>query len=61
MKYVWKITVRNAVDKSERRHGYAFASSMGEALELAGHPDAVAIPQIEKVWPGAAGTNFFWH
>ncbi|WP_220798005.1 hypothetical protein [Roseobacter sp. OBYS 0001] len=53
--------MRNAVDKSERRHGYAFAGSMGEALELAGHPDAVAIPQIEKVWPGAAGTNFFWH
>jgi hypothetical protein len=35
MKYVWKIIVRNAPDDSEGHQGYAYAGSMGEALELA--------------------------
>jgi hypothetical protein len=58
MKYVWKIVVRGAPDEADRVEGYALAGSMGEALELAGRPGAVAIPQIDKVWPGAEGQNF---
>jgi hypothetical protein len=61
MKYVWKIMVRTALDEADRRQGYVLAGSMGEALELAGHPDAVAIPQVDKLWPGSEGENVCWN
>jgi hypothetical protein len=61
MKYVWKIMVRTALDEADRRQGYVLASRMGEALELAGHPDAVAIPQVDKLWPGSEGENICWN
>ena len=53
MKYVWKIVVRHSMDEPSRRQGYALAGSMGEALEMAGDPNAVAIPQTRKMWPGS--------
>ncbi len=55
MKYVWKIIVRGALDENDACESYVLAGSMGEALELAGHLDAVAIPQINKTWPGSEG------
>ena len=61
MKYVWKIIVRNAVDDTNRRECYAFAGSMREALELAGEPNAMAIPQVGKTWPGPEGVNVYRH
>ena len=61
MQYVWKIMVRSVTDEDEGRQGYALAGSMGEALELAGEQNAVAIPQIEKVWPGPANAKVFWN
>lgn len=60
MKYVWKITIRRSPDGPDLRQGYALAGSMGEALEMADSPYAVAIPQVHKVWPGAPGETFFW-
>ncbi|WP_299970487.1 hypothetical protein [uncultured Roseobacter sp.] len=60
MKYVWKITVRRNDGATDRRQGYALAGSMGEALEMAGHPNAVAIPQTHQMWPGTPGETFFW-
>ena len=61
MKYVWKIIVRSEPNETLRRQGYALAGSMGEALELAGHPNAVAVPQIDKVWSEPEGRTFFWN
>ncbi|WP_299739529.1 hypothetical protein [uncultured Roseobacter sp.] len=61
MKYVWKITLRRALKSGDRQQGYALAGSMGEALELAGAPDAIAVPQPGKAWQGPEGANFFWH
>jgi hypothetical protein len=61
MKYVWKIIVRSHPDEAARRQGYAWAGSMSEALELAGHPDAVAIPQVHKLQPGPEGERVFWN
>lgn len=61
MKYVWKIILQNAPDEADNRQGYAFAGSMGEALELAGVPNARAIPQVGKTWPGAEGAKVYWH
>ena len=60
MKYVWKVVVPTAPEDADRRQGYALASSMGEALELAGLPDAVAIPQPGKTWPGTAQQVIHW-
>jgi hypothetical protein len=60
MKYVWKIIVRNAPDDSEGHQGYAYAGSMGEALELANKPDAVAIPEPGKDWTGPEGVSGYW-
>ncbi|WP_300064527.1 hypothetical protein [uncultured Roseobacter sp.] len=61
MKYVWKIVVRHSTDEPDRRQGYALAGSMGEALEMAGDANAVAIPQTHKIWPGGPGETFFWN
>ncbi len=61
MKYVWKIIVRSAPDDTNRQECYAFAGSMREALELAGEPNAMAIPQVGKAWPGPEGVNVFRH
>ncbi len=47
-------------DEADHRQGYALAGSMGEALELAGYPDAVAIPQTGKLWPGEVGQSITW-
>lgn len=60
MKYVWKIIVRNSPHEDDIRRGYAFASSMGEALELADVPNAVALPQTYQMWPGRPDETFFW-
>ena len=59
MKYVWKIMVRNAPNEAVLRQGYALAGSMSEALELAGQLNAVAVPQVGKVWSGPEDRNFF--
>ena len=61
MKYVWKIMVRSAPDAPDARKGYALAGSMGEALEMSGEPNAVAIPQTHTMWPGSPGETFFWN
>lgn len=61
MKYVWKIVVRHSTEEPDRRQGYAWAGSMGEALEMAGDANAVAIPQTHKMWPGSPGETFFWN
>lgn len=61
MKYVWKIILQNAPDEADKLQGYAFAGSMGEALELVGEPNARAIPQVGKTWPGAEGVKVYWH
>lgn len=61
MKYVWKIIVRHSPDGFDARRGYAWAGSMGEALEMADHPNAIAIPQTHKPWPGGPGETFFWN
>jgi hypothetical protein len=61
MKYVWKITGRGAPDPSDLRQCYALAGSMREALELAGEPNSMAIPQVGKTWPGPEGVNIFRH
>jgi hypothetical protein len=53
--------VRTSLDGADKRQGYALAGSMGEALELADYPDAVAIPQPGKVWPGAQGETVYWN
>lgn len=60
MRYVWKIVVRYSMSEPDRRQGYALAGSMGEALEMAGDPEAIAIPQTHKMWPGSPGETFFW-
>ncbi len=51
MKYVWEIMLHDPDTGSYRNQGYVQAGSMREALELAGHPNAVAIPQVNKSWP----------
>ncbi|PUB17078.1 hypothetical protein DFP92_10288 [Yoonia sediminilitoris] len=61
MKYVWKIILESASDEVENRQVYALAGSMGEALELAGEPNARAIPQVGTNWPGAEGEKLYWH
>jgi len=60
MKYVWKIMVHGDLEQTDSRQGYALAGSMGEALELAGCPDAVAIPQVGRLWPGDPGQSIVW-
>lgn len=55
MKYVWKIVIRHSTQEPDKRQGYAWAGSMGEALEMADDPNAVAIPQTHKMWPGSPG------
>lgn len=61
IKHGWKIVVRHAADEPDRRQGYAWAGSMGEALEMADDPNAVAIPQTHKMWPVSPGETFFWN
>ena len=53
--------VRSAPDAPDARKGYALAGSMGEALEMSGEPNAVAIPQTHTMWPGSPGETFFWN
>lgn len=60
MKHVWKIVVRRHPDEADRRQGYVLVEKMGEALDLAEDPDAVAIPQPLKMWPGAPGECVSW-
>lgn len=52
--------VRNALDETDARRGCALAGSMGEALEMADDPNAIAIPQTYKMWPGSPGETFYW-
>ena len=59
MKYVWKITGRDAPDQADLRQCYVLAGSMREALELAAETNAIAIPQVGKTWPGPEGVNVF--
>jgi len=60
MKYVWKITIPASASAGGARQGYALAGSMGEAREMAGMPDAVAVPMAHTIWPGAEDETFFW-
>ena len=61
MKYVWKIIIRRSPDEPDLRQGYAWAGSTGEALEMAGDPNAVAIPQTHKMWAGGPGETLYWN
>lgn len=58
---VSKVCIRPDPQLPDKRQGYAWAGSMGEALEMANDPDAVAIPQTHKMWPGSPGETFFWN
>jgi hypothetical protein len=60
MKYVWKITAGAGSDGADHPACYAYAGSMREALELAGEPDAKAIPQVGRNWQGADGVQVIW-
>ncbi|MEM6889513.1 MAG: hypothetical protein AAF636_15405 [Pseudomonadota bacterium] len=44
--YVWKIVVRENPYEADCRQGWALAGSIGEALEMAGEPEAIATPQV---------------
>ncbi|MFK7763136.1 MAG: hypothetical protein AB8B62_07745 [Roseobacter sp.] len=53
--------MRNSTNAAGHRQGFALAGSMGEALEMAGDPNAVAVPQTHRMWPGNPDETFFWH
>ncbi len=55
----WKLLIRTAIDEPDFDQGYALAETMGEALELAVHPETIAI-STEKMWPGSPGERVFW-
>ncbi len=55
----WKLLIRTAFDAPDFAQGWVLAETMGEALELARHPETIAIP-TEKMWPGAPDERVFW-
>jgi len=59
MKYVWKITGRDALDEADLPQCYVLAGSMREALELASETNGRAIPLVGMTWPGPEGANVF--
>ncbi len=56
---VWKLLIRPHGDAPDLGQGWALAETLGEALRLAGHPEAMAI-LTETTWPGAPGELVFW-
>ena len=43
-----KLLIRIALDEPDLHSGYALAETMGEALELAEHPEAITLPTENK-------------
>jgi hypothetical protein len=59
MKYVWKITGRDALDEADLPQCYVLAGSMREALELASETNGRAIPLVGMTWPGSESAIVF--
>ncbi len=54
-----KLLVCTGFGEPDLGQGYALADTLDEALELARHPEAIALP-TEKMWPGRPGERVFW-